>query len=700
MLANANALVFGVGDRSLEVKEKLHDADAKLAEVNRKFSQLDMKMQELEKRESILQEERQSLKAEHGDHKSAFYKQREDLREWERKLQEHEKKICEDRKIISEREEKANGSDQILRKKERDLQEVESRIESSTSICKEKVRDADIKLQNLVMKEKEADTVRSILQLKEEELQALEEKLKVRERMDIHKLIDEQRIFLDEKLLQFESELEERRKLLDDELRSRGEEVERKEVDLRHKEEKLLKQEKSVDMRMDRVEEKEKDLEARVKTLKEKEKSMKLEERRLDAERKQLLVDTESLQGLKDEMENIRANNAQKETDIQKDKESLRITAEERSEHLCLQAELKVEIEKWQSLRELLLKEANDLKEEKDKFEREWEALDEKRGAFADVQRKVIEEKESFKKWQQSEEDRLEKQKIEIQNMKMELESLRVENESLNARMRHEEVNLSQKAEDDRRQMLQEFEVMKMDLEASLQSQQEEAEKDLLAREKELETMRGTEIKKVNELKEVARNELDEVRSERFRLKKEKQNFYQNKKQLHEDQIKMCEDINQLVGLSQKLNERMEGFTKERSRFLEFAEKLKTCANCGDLTREFVSYDLQSPVEGIKEDVLPRLAYHLSENGENNLTLKRNLSDKSSPGGPLSWLHKCKVKIHSPSKTIDSASVMDERTEGFIVKGIDDVQDPSVDNSSYLSIKCNKRFLKNSKNLG
>lgn len=64
MLANANALVSGVGDKSLEVKEKLHDADAKLAEVNRKCSQLDMKMQELERRESVLQEERRSLKAE------------------------------------------------------------------------------------------------------------------------------------------------------------------------------------------------------------------------------------------------------------------------------------------------------------------------------------------------------------------------------------------------------------------------------------------------------------------------------------------------------------------------------------------------------------------------------------------------------------------------------------------------------------
>ncbi|KAK4789062.1 hypothetical protein SAY86_020381 [Trapa natans] len=687
VLANANALVSGVGDKSLEVKEKLRVADAKLAEVNRKFSQLDMKMQELERRERVLREERRSLKAEQEDHKSAFYKQREDLREWERKLQEHERKLCEDRRIINEREDKASGNDQILRQKERDLQEAESRIESSTSILKEKERDVDLRLQNLVMKEKEAEAVRSGLQIREEELQALEEKLKVREEMEIHKLLDEQNIFLAEKRLQFESELEQRRKLVDVELRTRSEEVERKEIDVRHKEEKLLKREQSVDMKMDRVKEKEKDLEARMKTLKETEKSFKLEERRLDAERKQLLADMESLQSLKDEMENIRADNAQKEMDIQKEKESLTITAEERSEHLHLQSELKVEIEKCQSQRELLMKKANDLKEEKENFEREWEALDEKRAAIADVERKIIDEKENFKKLQWSEEERLEKQKVEIKNMKMELEALRMENESLNARMKHEELDLYQKAEDERKQMLQEFEAMKMDLEASLQNLKEEAEKDFLAREKELEMQRDAEIKKVNELKEVAQNELDEVRSEMIKLQKDKQNLEQNKKLLHEDQIKMHEDINQLVCLSQKLKEQKEGFIKKRRHFLEFAEKLNTCANCGNLMREFVSYDLQSPDEGVNEDVLlPRLAYQLSENGQNNLTPPNRFpAEKSSPGGPLSWLQKCKLKILTPSKKVDSVSATDERAEGLDVKRVDDVQEPSMDNSSYLS---------------
>ncbi|PKI55942.1 hypothetical protein CRG98_023674 [Punica granatum] len=706
-LANANSLVAGIGDKSLEVRGKLHDAEAKLAEVNRKCSQLDVKMQELERRDSVLREERRSLKIEQEEHKAAFFKQREDLREWEKKLQERERRLSEDRRIINEREEKANESDRILRQKERDLQGAESRIESSTSSLKEKEEDINRRLEDLVMKEKEADSLGSILQRKEEELRALEEKLNIREKREIQKVLEEQRIILDGKLLQFESELEERRKSVDKELRSRVEEVERKEADVSHKEEKLVKREQTVDMKMERVKEKEKDLDARMKTLKEKEKSMKLEEKRLEIEKKQMLADIESLQNLKDELENIRADNAQKEMDIRKEEESLRITAEERSEHLRLQAELKMEIEKCQSQRELLLKEAEELKEERERFETEWDVLDEKRAAVTEEQRKVLEEKESLKKWQLSEEERLKRQKLETENIKRELETLRLENESLNAKMRHEELDLSEKAEDERKQMLQEFEVMKMELEASLRSRQGEVEKELLVRGRELEAQRDAELKKINELKENALRELDEARSEKLRIQKEKQNLEQNKKQLHVDQLKMREDIDQLVALSQKLKEKREKFLRERDRFHDFVEKLKSCGNCGDLTREFLLSDLQSPEMGDKEDfVLPGLVDELSKSGQINTSpLNRTAANNSSAGGPISWLRKCTLKILSPSKKIDNDVETDERTRRFSIVGVepessshvrdlksdddvkraDDAHEQSVDNNSYLS---------------
>lgn len=60
-LAEANALVTSVEEKSLDLEVKLRAADAKLAEVSRKSSEIERKSQDLETRESAVRRDRLSF---------------------------------------------------------------------------------------------------------------------------------------------------------------------------------------------------------------------------------------------------------------------------------------------------------------------------------------------------------------------------------------------------------------------------------------------------------------------------------------------------------------------------------------------------------------------------------------------------------------------------------------------------------------
>lgn len=65
-LAEANALVTSVEEKSLEVEAKIHAADAKLAEVSRKSSEIERKLHELEAQENSLRRERSLFTTEYA----------------------------------------------------------------------------------------------------------------------------------------------------------------------------------------------------------------------------------------------------------------------------------------------------------------------------------------------------------------------------------------------------------------------------------------------------------------------------------------------------------------------------------------------------------------------------------------------------------------------------------------------------------
>uniref|UniRef100_A0A6N2MR77 Nuclear matrix constituent protein 1-like protein n=1 Tax=Salix viminalis TaxID=40686 RepID=A0A6N2MR77_SALVM len=694
-LADAKALAAGNEEKSLEVEEKMRIAESKLAEVNIKCSELDLKLHELEARENLLQRERLSFNTEREAHKANFYKQREDLQEWEKKLHQGEESLCELRRTLNQREEKANEDERVFKQKERDLEEAEKKIDISLAKMKEREADVNNQLLGLVTKEKEADSLRSTLEIKEKELLALEDKLSARERVELQELLDEHRTILDAKIQEVDLELTEKRKNLDEELRSKVDGVKLLEIEIFHREEKLGKRELALDRKSDRMKDKEKDLDAKSKVVKEKDKSMKAEQKQLELQKKQLLSDEVNVQLLKDDCGKLRAEIAQQELQIGEESENIKIINNERLEYLHLQGELKQELEKYRRQAEFLSKEGEELEQEREKSEKERELLEEKRAQINKEQKDIVEERERLEKMKYAEEERLKKEENVTQEYAhRESEAIRLEKESFEARKRHEQLVLSEKAENIHTQIVQDFESERSNFETGLINRREDMEKALRGRERAFEVLKERELSTINNLKEVAHREMEEIESERRAMDRERQEVVKNKEKLEEQQYGIKKDIDELGMLSKKLRKQREQVIRERNHFLSFVEKHKCCKNCGDVTREFVLSDLQPPEMEERETLpLPKVSDEFLRNNEgcadasDILNIKRSPSEDlgSNSQGPISWLRKCSSKIFSisPTRKIQHVSApafdggfpsspacadMEERIEGFAVQ--------------------------------
>ncbi|KAI4357880.1 hypothetical protein L6164_001799 [Bauhinia variegata] len=662
-LAEAKTLAVGIEEKSSVVDKKLYNAEAKLSEINRKSAELDMKLREVEARESLLQKERLSLDTDREAFEATFYKQREDLKEWEMKLRQREEMLDKGRQNANEREEKVTEMEKNLKKKERELALLEKKFQSSNSSMKEKDIEISRRLADLDAEEKKSDSLKSTLEMKEKELLALELKLSAREKEGIQKLLGEQKDVLDLKLHELEMEMEQKQKSLDEEFRSKIEALGQREVEINHREKKLEKEEQALSKKVERVKEQSKELESQLKSLKVKEKIMKTKEKDLEKEKRQVLADGESLENLKGEIETIKAEISQQELQICKESEELKITREERSEHYRLQLELKQEIENTMLQREFLIKEAENLKQERERFEKEWEVLDEKKTDISRLQKEIDVENEKLRKLRHTEEERLKKEKQDVQEyIKKELEELELEKESFTDFMRHEKLVLSEKAKSDHAKMLEDFEKQRRILENEIQKK-EDVEKSLQERERAFQEEMQRERNNIDVLKDVTEKKWEEVRSERHRLEDDKKEVELGKQQLADNRRDMLKDSDELMKLSRKVKKERESLVAKKNHFLQVVEKLRSCKGCEEVIKDLVVSDLQLPEykerEAVSSPTSPLQDEMILNNSLGNIDPMG--SNYSGSVKPVSWLRKCtSIFKLSPSKTKDGvgASVM------------------------------------------
>lgn len=472
----------------------------------------------------------------------------------------------------------------------------------------------------------------------------------------------------------FELEMEHKGTMLDQEFSSKFDEVNKNETEIKHNEAMLAKREEALGIKMERVEEKEKELEDKMKILNEKENFLISEEQNLIAEKKLMESKREDLENVRDEIDKSRSDISQRTLQLQKARERLQVSEEERSEHNRLQFELKQETEKCRLSLESLLKERDELKQEREKFEEEWEALDEKRNAIDEELRKLEEEKQAFQMHKKSVEDLLRSEEKTLRDhLQLELKAMKQEKETHIANIEHEKSVLSKTAEKLREEVLQELERRKKVGESEVQRKNEDMQQQFREKERAFEDMQEKELKRFSELKEIVHKETEELKSERSRLEQEKRELLLNKQQLEVNQIEMRKDVEELSVLIKKLKEQREQFLRERNRLLAFVDNLRNCSDCGDIVREYALADLQVleledsitlPLLTTAEKLLKKPFGVMSTSDKANVEASNNENGSER----FSWLQKCKSKLFSspPLKKSDHKTAQFLKISPFI----------------------------------
>ncbi|KAL7260596.1 hypothetical protein ACSBR1_006289 [Camellia fascicularis] len=154
---------------------------------------------------------------------------------------------------------------------------------------------------------------------------------------------------------------------------------------------------------------------------------------------------------------------------------------------------------------------------------------------------------------------------------------------------------------------------------------------------------------------------MEEIRSERRRMVKVRQEIALSRKQLETQQLEIHTDIDELFVLSKKLKDQREELIKKSDRFLVFVSRLKKCKNCLDIMRYFVLSDLHLlDMEEGEALPLPRLVDEILMSSQGDGTnIKRSRGEinlKSNSGGRMSWLRKCTLRTFklSPSRMIQN----------------------------------------------
>lgn len=693
-LSEAHLMVENAQKKFTEAEAKLQAAESLQAEANRYHRLAERKLQEVGEREDDLRRRIQSFKSECDAKENEIFLERQSLGERQRILEQGEKRLLDGQASLNQREGYIFTRSQELDQLEKELEASRANIEKQRGALNDEKSDLELRVASLVDKEQDLLRKEVSLNQKEQELLVLQEKLASKESADIQKVIANQDAVLRSRKAEFESEMEMKRKLVEDEIETKQRAWELREMDIAHQEDHLKEREHDLGIQIRSLTEKEKDVKERWDNVDAREKKLASAEADFELRKDMLKKEKEEINKLKQDLQKSLDLLEDKKKQVDSAKDKLEVMKTETSELSVLEIKLKEELDRVRAEKLEVMAEADKLKLEKAKFESEWESIDEKREELKKDAERIAEERVAVAKFLKDERDSLKIEKDAMRNQyKHDVESLRLEREEFMNRMVRERSEWFSKIQQERTDVLLEIEVQKRELEDCIEKRREELESSLRDKEKAFEEEKKNELQRIGSLKEAAEKELDRVALEMKRLESERMEINVDRERRDREWAELQNSIEELKLQRQKLERQRELLHVDREEIcthIEQMNKLEDLKLALDRkaveTQQSVSESRLMKISGNRHpkqltavnnnnnmDLDDRVYEVGHVNGPNSPTLQKAGHSSSPSSAPLSWirrysdlLFRSSEKSHLASEKEPSISKNDEQATPMV----------------------------------
>uniref|UniRef100_K3XE58 Protein CROWDED NUCLEI 4-like n=1 Tax=Setaria italica TaxID=4555 RepID=K3XE58_SETIT len=647
-----------------EAEEKLLAAKSLEAESIRTHNASLRSLQDIEDREDQLRRDRTSFELESASKEKEISLQRKLLDDTKKILHEKEQALVKEQALLNQRDDNILERLGYITHSEKRLEEEKLNLEDERKALMEEKNKLDLKMQAIISREEAIIKKESVLDKRESELLVLQETIASKERAEIERLRQEQEIDLGRRRNEFDTEMEIKLTSFKEEIEARKTLLDQRESALSEQEDAVAQREQNINLRLAELSNKEESLVKRSDELKE-------EERKLSSHRdtvhSELQKEREEIQNMKLDLEKEKSFFEEEKREAIQAQEKLLITQSEREDLLILQMKLKEEIDSLRAQKVELMVDAERLLAEKERFEIEWELIDEKKDELQKEAARIAEERRVIDEHLKNELDviKQEKENLRIQ-FKSSAESLACEHKEFMNKMQQEHASWLSRIQQEREDLKRDIDIQRTELMNSAKARQMEIESYLREKEEEFEQKKSKELEYINSEKETISSKLEHVRIELQKLEDERKEALLERARREQELSEIKSTIDALNEQREKLQEQRKLLHSDREAItqqiqqLNELEELKIESENNQLSLRQCGRSKHGDVETQKEN-----GVHLSPDEDQNASPKKCSSPKvilgkklevsPSVSTPISWVRKCAQVIfkRSPEKSAD-----------------------------------------------